>query len=252
MKIHLNSCCVKRLLKSTLFLIFSFVFYSVNADPLVVSTKTEYVFQLHILKEPWDKYMSNLDKTLKNVMTRLEKIDLSSESLIKITENEIESYNWSDQSILLAVDAIPSLSIIGVNSNKRELMQIAEQTVKFGAGITGVTFLVIFKGKKLYGGALDNEISARRYQVPTLFIQIAAVYDTHPPQIQLRFVIRPLKTYQAISTGYQALDEQLKKRIEIPEVHDFFKRIGKITYDDAPHRMKPWLPKVKPVLKQAK
>jgi hypothetical protein len=185
-------------------------------------------------------------------MARLEKINLSSESLFQITENDIESYNWSDQSILLTVDAIPSSLSTEMNLNKQELMQKAERTVKFGTHISGGTFLVRFKGKKLYGGAVDNVISARGYQVPTLFIQMAAIYDTQPPKIQLRFVIRPLKTIRAILTGYQALDKQLKNRIEIPEVHDFFKDIGKITYDKTPQRMKSWLPKVKPVLKPAK
>ncbi len=222
-----------KFIRLILLLTFSAVLYPINAESFGTLEKS--VFQLHLLKKPWFKYMSYLDDTPEKVLAKLKPIDLSSESLFSMTDNEIESYNWPDQSMVLTIDAsLQFLTLLGIR-NRQELIKLSEFITYSGLELSsGGVFLIRFRNEILYGGAVDNKISTKGYQVPTLFIQIAAIYGTQPPKIQLRFVIRPLKTIQAILTGYQALDESLKNRIEIPEVHDFFKHIGKITYDETP------------------
>lgn len=211
------------------------------------------IFQLHILQKDWLWYKLHLQNTPEGVWSALKAIDLSSESYFKMDESDIEHYNWSDQSILLTVES--SMRFLGVSAKKIDSLNIdqltrkAEASMNLGLGINGSVFIILFEGEKLYGGAVDNVVSTKGYQVPTIFIQIATVYDTLPKKVQIRFIIRPLKTIRAILTGYQALDQQLKNRIEKREIYNFFKKIDKLINDNTLERVEPWLPKIKPIVK---
>lgn len=248
----LNLYNTKKYVQVVLLLVFSVMFYPI-AVVMPSTTLKEPVFQLHILEKDWLWYKLHLQNTPEDVWSALKAIDISSESYFKMDESDIENYNWSDQSILLTVES--SMRFLGISTkridklNMEQLIKKAEASVNLGLGIDGSVFIILFEGEKLYGGAVDNVVSTKGYQVPTIFVQIATIHDTLPKKVQVRLVIRPLKTVRAILTGYQALDQQLKNRIEKREIHNFFEKKNKLTNDNTPERVEPWLPKIKPIVK---
>ena len=211
------------------------------------------MFQLHILKRSWREYeFHQRGNTLEKFLSVLSNITLSSESCFYITENDIDSYNWSDQSILLNWDAsarfIDTLLLNKKEPNLETAKRHAERSVELGLYINGGVFVVSFNGEILYGGAVDNMVSSSGYKVPTLFIQVAAIYNTTPIKRQVRFVVRPLKIMVEILRGYQGLNQPLKDRIERQEIYNFFYKIHKLTNENAYERVGPWLPKLKPLV----
>lgn len=208
------------------------------------------MFQLDILKSSWREYeFHQSGNTPEKLLSVFKDITLSSESCFHITENDIENYNWPDQSILLTWEAsarFMSTFIINMKElNLETAKRNAERTVELGFYINGGVFVVSFKGDILYGGAIDNMVSSG-YKVPTLFIQTATLYNTTPIKRQLRFVVRPLKIMVKMLKGYQGLEQQLKDRIEKQEVHNFFYDIHKLTDENIQERVKPWLPELRP------
>lgn len=224
-------------------------------------TQEKPTFQLHVLKKNLFQLKLIGYNKYEEFWSVLRNLDLSSESFFVITEDDIESYNWPDQSIILTVEFSMKLIklIFGGEGFLREkkIFDI-EQTFQFGV------FIVVFKGEKLYGGVfLDLVSSIRGGPSPVIVPQIAGVRP-EPPVIQIRLVVRPKdtrsifdslrdRTGEPISTqksGYKYLDSSLRNRIEIPEIREFFQELGKLTQDATPNRVEQWMPKIDPFLIQ--
>ena len=159
-------------------------------------------------------------------------------------ENDIESYNWPDQSIKLTLKfSIKILKLIfGKGGFVLEKHAWSDVERAFQSGI----FVVVFEGKKLYGGIFVNPSSSYHGgPCPIIVPQVAGVVI--PPElsaIQIRLVIRPIPTFK----GYKYLSSSLKDRIEIPKLHNFFQKLGKLTQEVSPNRVEQWMPKIDPIL----
>ena len=174
----------------------------------------------------------------------LTSIDLLSESEFVLTENDIESYNWPDQSITLTSEI--SAKLIETYLPKEEY---SAKKIYLEQNLGAKVFLVVLEEKKLYGGIFINRISAMGALYPVIYPFIAAVTQIEPPELQIRLVVRPRGTFGDFIDGYYKLDSSIKSRIEIQKVHDFFQKLGKLTHNDSSRRVKPWLPEIEPILK---
>lgn len=203
------------------------------------------VFQLHILKKNRDQLKLQGKPEDWNI---LKEIDLFSESMFIITENDIESYNWPDQLITLTPEG--SMNLLNLGGKNFSAKVKKELYLNLESSLESAVFIIVLEDKKLYGGTFSNRISTRGTYGPTIFPQIVNVIDVDPLQLQIGFVIRPLYTLNVMLSGYKALDTSLKNRIEIPKMRDFFRRVGKLTSDDSPNRVESWIPKLESTAKE--
>jgi len=212
----------------------------VYALPSLNQEKT--TFQLHILKKTQHQLKLHGYDKFENFWPILKNVDLSSESYFVITENDIEGYNWPDQSITLTLEASTKLLklIFGKDGflPKKHAWSDVELAFQFAI------FVVVFEGKKLYGGVCVNPFSSGGGggSYPIIVPQLVGVIPK-PLKLQIRLVVRPIATRK----GYKYLNSSLKNRIEIPKVRNFFQKLGKLTQDAAPNRVESWIPKIDPI-----
>lgn len=184
-------------------------------------------FQLHILNKSWQYYEGISQKT---DTISLDKVNLEQDSLLCITEKDIELYNWSNQSIFFNQNILDKLkNFLLANQEK-----IKGSSMNLKKMRHTLAFIVVFKNLKMFAGVV-NEGYAPGYSVPTLFFQYYANGD-------ISIIIRPLKTFVSETTGYMKLDNSLKQIIEKPEIRDFFLKLNKLTYNNEPSCVKNWLP----------
>jgi hypothetical protein len=212
-----------------LILIGLFSFPPVYAMPDCIKDNT--VFQLYFLDKNWRDYKLHTYQNPVETLLSEKIIDLTRDSTLCITEKDVELYNWPSQTIFLNRDFIHRLEKIKQILEKAQQLEELKAKSEGGAGV----FVLVFKGSRRYGGAV-NESYAAGYDVPTLFFR----YDSDGRMV---ITIRPLKTGEAQMTGYSLLDNSLKQIIEKPEIREFFLSLGKLTQNDDPDCVKGWLPK---------
>ena len=122
-----------------------------------------------------------------------------------ITEEDIEVYNWSEQSILLTPEA--SDRLLEAFSDSKKWWEVE-----------GKGFVVTQNDDWLYGGAFIPSGAAVMHLYPVIYISEQGD--------QIVFYVRPFHT---LGWGdYQDLDPSLRHVIEVKEVHDFFLEQGKL------------------------
>jgi len=251
------SCRKPFVIRSISILMISLVVNFSEAEPVIKQQKPD--FQLHILKISRDQLkLYGEDGKFEQSWNKLKTINLSSCDLFVITESDIESYNWPDQSIMLT----PKASLRLVKLMKKFFPPIEESPLPrrkdwFYLGMVNIAlteqiFLIVFKGKKLYGGIFIYPESARGASYPVIYSKVTAFTDLEPLKLQIMLVIRPEHSVMGALDGYKKLDPSLKKRIELEKVRDFFQQLGKLTHDAAKNRIEPWIPKIKPIIKLEK
>jgi hypothetical protein len=158
-------------------------------------------FQLYILKEDW--YQLDLGYERERAWIILKEADLGDSSFV-ITEDDIESYDWSEQSIMLTLEATTKLKESTSNPSGFDMMEKG--------------FVVTLNNEWLYGGVVLESGSAMAIEYPVIY---PATYGENTV-----FRLRPI---HPIPVKYRDLGASLKNVIEIQEVHDFFVEQDKLT-----------------------
>jgi len=158
-------------------------------------------FQLHILKEDW--YQLDLGYERERAWIILKEADLDSSSFV-ITEDDIESYDWSEQSIMLTLEATTKLRESTSSHSGFDMMEKG--------------FVVTLNNEWLYGGVVLESGSPMAIEYPVLY----------PATYGERTVFR-LRPVHPIPVKYRDLDASLKNVVEIQEVHDFFVEQDRLT-----------------------
>ncbi|RKZ81206.1 MAG: hypothetical protein DRR19_22550 [Candidatus Parabeggiatoa sp. nov. 1] len=188
------------------------------------------VFQLHFLNKGWRDYkrayQNPTDALLSERIT-----DLRRDSLLCITEEDIDLYNWPSQTIFFNQNFIRKLEKLKQALEKAPQLELKVKSEDSGTAV----FVLVFRGSRRYGGVV-NQSSAAGYDVPTLFFRYGSGG-------RIAVTVRPLKTFKSQMTGYSSLDDSLKQIIEIPEIREFFLGLGKLTHNDDPSCVKGSLPK---------
>ncbi|MEK8015522.1 MAG: hypothetical protein VSS75_001555 [Candidatus Parabeggiatoa sp.] len=210
---------------------FNLLMNPVQAD--FSSNSQESAFRIYILNEALEYSEGQLWNALKNV-------DLN-KSLFLITEHDIDSYNWQDQSIILnelvSDELLKHVFKDGFSREKRHTWS------RFEYALSYKQFLVMLKEEKLYGGLFLYLGTATSTSYPVIYPKVARITSYKPLKLKIRLVLRP-ETASIIGPqpSYKMLDLSLKKRIEIPEIYHFFNKLDKLThqtgfcYDDE------WIP----------
>jgi hypothetical protein len=134
----------------------------------------------------------------------LKDVDLK-DSAVVITENDIERYDWSVQSITLTSAASDRLNKAFTDTEYPSI------------NLSNRGFAVTFRDAWLYGGVFLDFGSAMPIQYPVIY--------TKSSGDSIIFLLRPS---HPIPTPYDDLDSSYKSIIEIQEVHDFFTEQGKL------------------------
>ena len=152
-------------------------------------------FALHILSVGFDEL--KLGYQARRCWDLLKNIDLNSSSLV-ITTDDIESYNWANQTLLLTTKASDRFRIIQGTRN-----------------FDHKAFVVTINGERVYGGIFLNRYSAMAIKYPVIYVQ--SNFDE-----KIRLFIRP---YQRIDTH---LDRSQFRAIARQDVYNVFSSKGKI------------------------
>jgi hypothetical protein len=123
-----------------------------------------------------------------------------------ISQDDIEAYNWSNQTITLTSGATNRLSVT-FSGNPASL------------GFDRTAFVATLDGERLYGG-IFLDLSAQPYSFPLIFTDFSGT--------QAVFYLRPAAPRQPMQ-DYQQYDAVQRELIEIGKVHDFFKGLRKLT-----------------------
>lgn len=122
-----------------------------------------------------------------------------------ISQNDIETYNWSNQTITLTLEATNRLkgTFSGDLSN---------------LGFERIAFVTTLDDEWLYGG-IFLDLSQQPYSFPLIF--------TDSSGTQAILYLRPSAPRHPIQ-DYQQYSASQRELIEIGKVHDFFKGLGKL------------------------
>ncbi len=112
-----------------------------------------------------------------------------------LADQDIESYNWEAQEIVLSPQA----------SDRLNRLELREKS-----------FVAYLANRPLFGGAFIERASARAIDYPVIYIDQS--------QSQVVFKIRP--THVLLS--YRQLDGEIKSRIELTDVKNHFRALGKL------------------------
>jgi hypothetical protein len=160
-------------------------------------------FRLHILRDSWDQLgLGGLDR--KQAWSILKEKYQDNTALV-ITEEDIEAYNWSEQSILLT------------RETSDRLIEAFPDSQSWW-GVEGKGFVVTQNGDWLYGGAFIPSGAAMMHLYPVIYI------DEQGDQIV--FYVRPFHTLGW--EDYQDIAPSLRRVIEAKKVRDFFLEQGKL------------------------
>lgn len=92
-----------------------------NVNAVLVLEKEEVFFRLHLLKKSRDQLKLQGEA---EDWTTLQKVDLSSETMLTLTEKDIESYNWPDQFITLTLESsMKLLSCLGIRDSLAKIKE---------------------------------------------------------------------------------------------------------------------------------
>jgi len=192
------------------------------------------IFRIYILNEQLKYSEGKLWNALKDV-------DLN-KSIFLITEHDIDSYNWPDQSIILneaVSDKLLKRVFKGGFSREKK-----HTWSKFEYALSFKQFLVMLKEKKLYGGVFLYPGVASYAPFPVIYPKVAKITNYKPLRLKIRLILRP----ESESLGkipqpsYKMLDSSLKKRIEIQEIYHFFNKLDKLTHHTGFCYDEQWIP----------
>ena len=157
-------------------------------------------FQIHILEEKWNQL--GLGYEFERSQVILEKITSDSLTLLA---NDIDTYNWPEQSITLTLEA--SAKVRAILPQEKSLSMELERR---GVAIT-------LDGSFLYGGIFLEPGSAMAISYPVIYIQESGE--------QVVFLIRPV---HSVLLNYQDFDQADKDVIALQQIHDLFSNLGKL------------------------
>jgi len=134
----------------------------------------------------------------------LKQANLNSNDFV-ISQDDIETYDWSSQTITLTSQATNQLNT-HFSANPSNL------------GSNRVAFVVTLDGEWLYGG-IFLDLSEQPYSFPLIFTDFSGT--------QAVFYLRPGALRRPVQ-DYQQYNASQRKIIEIGRVHDLFKGLGKL------------------------
>jgi hypothetical protein len=180
----------------------------VGKMPVTTSTpsvKSEGSFHLHILQGDLDSLELRSDlRAAWDIIQRVYPTTIA----FSLTEDDVESYDWSEQVIVFTPEASSSLisTLAGSDSEKLSPAQILGYRA----------FLVTLNNKPLYGGVFMFPMSAMRINYPVIYAQFA--------EEKLSFKIRPIHSV----IGYSSVEPHWNG-IRDEGIHDVFSQIGKLS-----------------------
>ena len=191
------------------------------------------IFRIYILNEKVKYSDGKLWNTLKD-------IDLN-RRIFLITEHDIDSYNWPDQSIILnetvSDKLLKHVFKDGFSIEKKHTWS------QFEYALNLKQFLVMLKGKKLYGGLFLYPGTTTYAPFPVIYPKVAKIDSYKPLKLKIRLILRPESvSFITPQPSYKMLDLSLKKRIEIQEVYHFFNRLDKLTHHTGFCYDEQWIP----------
>ncbi|EDN72895.1 hypothetical protein BGS_0817 [Beggiatoa sp. SS] len=176
---------------------FNLLMNPVQAD--FSSNSQESAFRIYILNEALEYSEGQLWNSLK-------KVDLNN-SLFLITEHDIDSYNWPDQSIILNESVSDELlkQVFKDGFSKKRRMRR-----RFEYALSYKQFLVMLKEEKLYGGIFLYLATATSTSYPVIYPKVARITSYKPLKLKIRLVLRP-ETASIIGPqpSYKMLDMRL-------------------------------------------
>ena len=159
-------------------------------------------FSIYILKSYWQDLRLGYD--LEQSWSILQEADLT-KNIKVITAGDIQTYNWSSQTITLTQEASAYFNELP-NEVKLEIENFKP------------AFVVVLNDHRLYGGLIIEGGTAMGTHYPVIY--------TNMRSNPVVFTIRP---YLAPGLEYEQFDLSAKQIIENHEVYDLFDRLGKIT-----------------------
>jgi hypothetical protein len=133
----------------------------------------------------------------------LSSVDLSAAAFV-VSAQDVDSYNWSTQSIALNADASQKLLVAFPGPYVESML-------------TYHAFVVTLDGKRLYGGIFLEPFSQMGIEYPVIYVAETngeVVFSVRPKQIGYN--------------DYGSLAPTLKSRIELSDVRDYFAQLGKL------------------------
>jgi hypothetical protein len=192
--------------KSSVVYKFGFMLICIFLLQIAICAKTDDVdpasFKLYILKQ--DIHDLELGYKAEKAWPILQKVDLAN-SYTVITGDDIQVFNWSSQTFTLTQETTAYLRALP----HEDMYQIGSETA----------FVITLNGKRLYGGCVTDGLTEMMIRYPVLFI--SGRYNL------ASFKIRPSNEGKYFYK-YNQQDPSVRQIIEIPEVHDFFKKLGKL------------------------
>lgn len=176
-----------------------------TVQPNSTTTDAKQSFALHILED--ELLRARCGSRRDRCWSLLRQMDLASNSILVITEQDIEAYDWTSQSVVLTPQA--SLAFKDTFPNYR------------GLRMGSVAFVVTFEDEWLYGGVFSEAGSAAAARYPVIYLQERGDNTA--------LAIRPFTCPIPFSVEhYQAFDIPTRSVIEIERVYEYFYELGKI------------------------
>lgn len=166
------------------------------------SQKAGSCFQLYILGSDLDELELGNDPD--QAWGVLAQVDLGASTWV-IDQDDIETYNWSEQSITLTQ-----------NASSRLVQHLSEWSY-LPIALSHRGFVATIDGDKLYGGVFLEAGSPMAIPWPVIY-----------PDVSGETVVLRLRPAHPLSARYQDLDPSARSVIEIERVRDFFRRRGKL------------------------
>jgi len=181
-------------------------------------------FQLHILKGDSFKLLGNI--TYEQSLQILKKVDLSTSSDFIITEQDIENYNWQQQSIVLTVDKSMDLirKYLAKNVSLNDFTSGKYNWTDVEYGLYTLAFLITLNDEVIYGGIFIRKASSTGASHPVIYVEPGYKMSCNPFKLQIKLEIRPFSSLES----YQNLPTEIRQQIEHEKIYNFFSKIGKL------------------------
>jgi hypothetical protein len=172
------------------------------------SVKSEGSFHLHILQGDLGSLELRSDwQTVWDIIQRVYPTTIA----FSLTENDVESYDWSEQVIVFTPEASSRLISTLAGSDSEKLSPAyATQVLGYRA------FLVTLNDQPIYGGVFMLPPSAMGIKYPVIYAQLA--------DEKFSLKIRPIHSF----TGYASVEPDWNG-IRDEGIHDLFNQMGKLS-----------------------
>jgi hypothetical protein len=169
------------------------------------STTIDDGFRLHVLSQGWDQLLPR-KYTLEDSWSVLSAVSL--QGALIITADDVATYDWARQ--LVTLTEVASQRLMDAFSSP-------SQGYPWSVALNQRCFVVTLDGKRLYGGVLMHPASALGVDFPVIY------YSTSGAPIV--FSMLPSTRWDV----YESFPPSEKSRIALPEIHDYFAALGKLT-----------------------